>query len=281
VSESNISLTPALSSQWGGLSNHLIASFYEVDRHGDTIKDADGNPVNIIVRAPLTDGDLDISLNWQGAFEEMSGNKASTIFAMLQAGAIQPVIDAFQPDVVGKAVASVAGDQAGNAVSDGIAYAQQQSGKFLKQFEGRTGITKLNSNQVFSGMPPIKFQVTALFRAWSDPISEVEAPVNQLITWALPKQLADDSLVTERIKAVMQNRTVENAINALLPSKSPCLIVMKYKGRTYAPLVIEAVRLPLSSSIDSNGHFIERLVTITICSLAAWDRDDWAKSTNY
>ena len=54
---------------------------------------------------------------------------------------------------------------------------QQKSNDLLKQFEGRTGITKLNSTQVFTGMPPVKIQVTALLRAWRDSASEVEAPL--------------------------------------------------------------------------------------------------------
>ena len=69
---------------------------------------------------------------------------------------------------------------------------------FLAQFEGRTGITKLNSTQVFNGMPPVKIQVTALFRAWRDSMKEVEAPFNKLMEWALPIELSKDGSVLAR-----------------------------------------------------------------------------------
>lgn len=269
-------LTSELSSSWDGLSNHLIAAFYEVDRQGRPLKDQDGNPVNVVVRAPLTESNLDASLNWQSAFESMSPEtKAPMLFAMLQSGAIQPVIDSLNATQAGKLVSKFAGTEAGNAVSGNIASAQQRSGDFLKQFEGRTGITKLNSTQIFSGMPPVKIQVTALFRAWRDPVSEVETPVNQLMTWALPEKLANDSLIANTVKSVQDGSSL---INALLPSQSPHLIAMRYKNLTLGPMVIEAIGYPLSSPIDSRGHFTELLIPMTLCSLTAWDREDWAKT---
>ncbi len=141
--------TNPLTSLWDGLSPHLIASFWEVKRDGSS-KDGywsqvDGSP---IVRAPLSDANLEMLLNWQSPFENAGPeSKAPGIFAMLQSGTLQPVIDALNPFKSDK----------------------QTSGKFeagagtLKQFEGRTGITKLNSTQVFNGMSPVKITVTALF----------------------------------------------------------------------------------------------------------------------
>ncbi len=38
----------------------------------------------------------------------------------------------------------------------------------------------------------MKIQVVALFRAWSDPATEVEAPVKKLLEWALPQELAQE-----------------------------------------------------------------------------------------
>ncbi len=274
----NVGFEQDLTSLWDGLSNHLIASFYEVDRLGEKVKDKEGNPINVVVRAPLTESNLDASLNWQSAFESMSPeSKAPMLFAMLQSGALQPVIDSLNAQSSGKFVGNIAGDKTGNAVSSGISSAQQKSADFLKQFEGRTGITKLNSTQIFSGMPPIKIQVTALFRAWRDPVSEVRKPVDQLMAWAFPEKLANDSLVANFLKAAQGEI---NPIDALLPSKSPKLIAMRYKNRTYKPFVIEAIGLPLSSPVDSNGEFVELLIPMTLCSLTAWDRDDWTNTRN-
>lgn len=241
-----------LSSDWTGLSPHLIASFYQVDKDGNPVKDSP------IVKAPLTESNLDVSLGWQSPFEQMSPeSKAPTLFAMLQSGALEPFVNAIS-----------SGKGAGTA--------QQKGSEFIKQFEGRTGITKLNSVQVFSGMPPIKIQVTALFRAWLNPAVEVEEPINQLMKWALPQELSENSTLFSRAVEAFKNGD-GNALDVLLPSKSPIYIGIFYKNRNYAPMVIESIGLPLNSPINANGEFVEIAVPMTICSLSAIDREDWVK----
>jgi len=132
----------------------------------------------------------------------------------------------------------------------------------------------LNSVQVFAGMPPCKFSVTALFRAWKDPVKEVEEPFNQLMEWALPVELARDSTLLSN--AISAAKGSKDWIDAVLPSKSPTLIAMLYKGRTFSPLVIESISEPLSSPIDRNGKFTELMVPMTLATLTALDRKDWA-----
>ncbi|MFI3187760.1 MAG: hypothetical protein QX198_17430 [Methylococcaceae bacterium] len=234
-----------LSSLWDGLSPHLIASFYEVDRDGKRTN------TELTVKAPLSESNLEVTLNWQSPFEQAGAeSKAPTLFAMLQSGTIQPVIDLLQ----GKPT-------------------PQQTNTFLKQFEGRAGITKLNSVQVFSGMPPVKFQVTAVFRAWKNPTTEVENPFDQLMAWALPVSLARDStLLTGLIEAAKGSK---DWIDGVLPSTAPTLIALNYKGRTYSPLVIEAISQPLNSPIDADGRFVELSVPMTLATLTALDRQDW------
>lgn len=241
-----------LSSLWDGLSPHLIASFYEVDKDGKRIEGADN-----VVKAPLLDGaNLSISLNWQSPFESAGPeSKAPTLFAMLQSGALQPVVNAV---LSGK----------------GQENAQQKSTDFLKQFEGRTGITKLNSTQIFSGMPPVKFSITLLFRAWLDPASEVQRPFNQLMQWALPVQLSKDGSILANIAKYAQGDA--SGLDALLPSKAPTMIAMQYKGDLFAPLVIESIEHPISSPVDSNGDYVELAVPVTLATLTAIDRSDWA-----
>ena len=145
-----------------------------------------------------------------------SESGAPTLLAMLQAGAIQPIIDALWKN-----------DGSGSLGAE----AQQRSNEFIKQFEGRTGITKLNSTQVFNGMPPVKFQVTALFRAWRDPYAEVEAPFNKLMEWSLPVKLSPDGSVLARSAQAVQGES--GFIDALVPSIAPTTVAMKYKGRNY------------------------------------------------
>jgi len=50
---------------------------------------------------------------------------------------------------------------------------------------------------------------------------------------------------------------------------------MKYKGRTYSPLVIESIGMPMNSPVDSNGRYVEMIVPMTLCTLTAMDRKDW------
>jgi len=248
-----------LSSLWDGLSPHLIASFYEVakDKDGNWARTEKTDPKTVL--APLTEASMEIALNWQSPFEQAGPeSKAPALMAMLQSGALQPIVDALT----------------GKSKEGGV---QQKSNEFLSQFEGRTGITKLNSTQVFTGMPPVKIQVTALFRAWRDPAKEVEAPFNKLMEWALPIELSKDGSVLARAAETAKGEM--GYIEALMPSRSPTRIAMKYKGRLYSPLVIESIGQPMNSPIDSNGRYVELAIPMTLCTLTALDRTDWSKSS--
>lgn len=259
----------SLSSKWDGLSEHLLAKFYEVtkqEKDGSWMKVNDGP----VVVAALTDSNLEATLNWQSQFEH-SGPESSmpTLMAMLQSGAIQPVIDA-----AGK-FGDVAAESFGvKGVKSAIAELTAKGKAAAATLEGRTGITRLNSMQVFSGMPPIKIQVTALFRAWSDPAAEVEAPVNQLMSWALPEKLSELGPLLSRAADYVAGKNM-TAADVLAPSIAPAKIAMLYKGRTYMPLVIESIGVPINSPVTSEGKFAELLLPMTLCTLTAWDRGDW------
>ncbi len=245
-----------LSSVWEGLNPHLLCYFFECDKEGNQSGDT-------MVKAPLTESNIDMALNWQSPFEQ-SGAEAMkpSMFAMLQSGELAGTIDAatnLASGVIGK---------------DKAAAVQQKSKDFISQFEGRTGITRLNSIQTFASMPPVKIQVTALFRAWMDAQSEVEEPVDQLVKWALPIELARDGALANSMKAVSGDMKLSEA---LLPSKAPCLIGITYKNRTYAPLVIENIGIPIGSPITSMGNYIEMSVPMTLCTLTALDRNDYLK----
>ena len=86
----------ALTSLWDGLSPHLIATFYEVAKIGDggswgRITDKT-DP--IAVMAPLIEANMEIALNWQSPFEQSGPeSKAPALMAMLQSGALQPIVD--------------------------------------------------------------------------------------------------------------------------------------------------------------------------------------------
>lgn len=252
-----------LSSDWTGLSPHLIAKFYPVRAQGygeNRVYYPDGD---IEVHAPLVEPNLEVTLNWQSPFENMSPDQARpALAAMLQSGAIQPFLHALMGDTDedGKPPDL---EKAGGILA--------KSSELAKRFEGRTGITKLNSTQVFSGMPPAKITLQLLFRAWRDPAEEVEAPFQQLMRWALPKQLSVDGAITTFAKG---ERTPEKI---LMPSEAPRLMAMEYKRRRFMPMVIESISEPLGSPIDSSGTYTELLVNLTLASLTAIDGDDYQR----
>ena len=250
---------PVLSSKWDGLSPHLLAHFFEVDNdNGAWKRTSKTDPATVV--APLTEASMEASLNWQSPFEQSGPeSKAPALMAMLQSGALQPIVN----QVFGSS----------KDATDASA-AQQKSGDFLKQFEGRTGITLLNSTQVFNGMQPVKFQVVAVFRAWSDPVKEVEEPVAKLMEWALPVELSKDGSVLARAAQAVKGDM--GYLEALMPSRAPIRIAMKFKGRTYFPLVIESIGQPLNAPVDRNGRFVEQLIPMTLCTLTALDRGIWA-----
>lgn len=248
-----------LSSDWSGLSPHLIAKFYPVRYEGygeNRVYIPDGE---IEVHAPLVEPNLDITLNWQSPFENMSPDQSRpALTAMLQSGAIQPLLHALMSDEDGKEPDMGAINSTLNKASE-----------LAKRFEGRTGITKLNSTQVFSGMPPVKITMQLLFRAWKDPQAEVEAPFQQLMKWALPKKLSADGTITTFAKG---QDPVEKV---LMPSLAPTLMAMEYKRRRFKPLVIESISEPLNSPIDSTSTYTELLVNMTMATLTAIDGHDY------
>lgn len=250
-------LTRIFSSKWDGLNPNLIAEFFEVERvekPGGILgyQPADDSD---IVRAPLIDADLSASISWTSPFETTSSQQAlPTMKAMLESGVLAPML------------------QNMGSGSGFIGKKLQQAADIAQKFEGRTGITKLNSMQVLSGMPPVKFSVTALFSAWIDPLTEVEDCFDRLMTWALPAHLEEDGSVLSRTIRKAQGDEVE----VFLPSKAPSLIGMHYKGCTYLPLVIESISKALDSPIDFYGRHVSLAVPMTLCTLSAIDRSDWA-----
>lgn len=266
---SQISVGNSTTSNWDGLSPHLIASIFEVEPYeigeGDR-KTRKWRRVlgGRVVKAPFTEANLSLTPGWQSPFEGAnSENVAPSLAAMLQSGQIQNVMDVFTNKLTSKDF-------------------EGKSHEYLRQFEGRTGLTKLNSVQTFSKMEPTDISGTLLFRAWNDGLQEVEIPLEQLMLWAVPVNLCDDSalvnLVNQAKSAVSNKEDKQGQVNAqvaaLLPSEAPIKVGLTYKGRTYMPFVIESLEVPLTSPVNSSGHMIYASVNIRLCSLSAWDRRD-------
>lgn len=266
---SQISVGNSTTSNWDGLSPHLIASIFEVepyeigegDRKTRKWRRVLGGPV---VKAPFTEATLTLTPGWQSPFEGAnSENVAPNLAAMLQSGQIQNVMDVFTNKLTSKDF-------------------EGKSHEYLRQFEGRTGLTKLNSVQTFSKMEPADITGTLLFRAWNDGLEEVEIPIEQLKLWAVPVNLCDDSalvnLVNQAKSAVSNKEDKQGQVNAqvaaLLPSEAPIKVGLTYKGLTYMPFVLELLEIPLSSPVNPTGHMIYASLPIRLCSLSAWDRRD-------
>ncbi len=232
-----------MSSKWDGLSEHLIAQFYEVDRTGKRVD------FDTTVRAPLSESNFEITLNWHSPFENSANIESATLQQLLQSGALQPL-------------AKKIDNTLGTSVS-----------KLAAGIQGRTSVTKLNSTQIFTGEQPAKFNVTAVFRAWRDPQKEVHAPFNQLMRWALPEKLADDGLIFSRL--------LDDGLssNTPFPSKAPTLIAVKYKDATYYPLVIESITKDTNAPVDAEGRFVSLFVPMQLSTLTALNRRDWANFT--
>jgi len=250
--------------QWLGLNPNLLCHIYPVDYSGTRIAGSE-------VVAPLVDGGtLEASFNWQSPFENAgTESKAPMLAAMLQSGAIQPVLSSLT------AAASGTGTAAGNAVASGIGSLSASA----KEFEGKTGITKLNSTQIFSGMPPIKLSITLVFRAFANARAEVMKPYEQLWRWALPQELARDGAIAGLIKTAtsQDQKDVKDYLHALMPSRAPMLVGIQYKKRILAPMVIESISEPLDSPITETGDYARLLIPITISTLSALDKNDWVK----
>lgn len=248
---------PALSSDWGGLSKHLLATFFAVKKVvADDKKTIRWERVmeQPEVIAPITDSNIQITLNWQSPFENMGPDQQfSTLSAMLQAGGFTSLLSQIQALVP--------------QFMQGAADSARDSAASL---EGRSNLTKLNSSQVFNGMPPMQIPVTAHFRAFKNAKTEVTAPMNKLMEWALPQKIAADGIVN----TALQGRP------ELFPSIVPQIIGMKFAGMILAPLVIETMPYPLEGPRDSTGHLTHASLQMQIASLTAIDKDDWASYGN-
>jgi hypothetical protein len=253
---------PALSSKWTGLSKHLLAEIYPVKPDGSP--DPDGGPSVI---APPTDGMLEATANWSSPFENSgTETKAPAIMAMLQSGVLQSYSQ------------SLAKVQGAGPVTNALAELARSAAISVtdasRAAQSRTGMTKLNSTQIFSGAPPVRMPMTLHFRAFRDPGREVRAPVDQLWAWFLAKMLATDGALVSAAKSVSSGQF----LTALLPSEAPQMVGLRFGGFTFAPLVIESISQPITVPRTSKGGEIYTAVNIVLATLTALDAGDWRRA---
>lgn len=246
-----------LGSNWGNLSPHLLARIFVCNSKGvPDIQELQG------VYGAMEEGSFEATFNWQSPFENMGPEtKAPALTAMLQSGALVPVLNALQ-----------AVNPSPNGTVGGVLDASADKLKAaVRELEGRTGMTKLNSRQVFTGMPPVRMNFSLVLRAIADAAKEVEAPLQRLMEWVFPQELAEEGILSEVLQTT---RDVDSFIKALFPSYAPKLLGMTYAGRTAAPMVIESISYPLSAPKDSRGNYTELTVQVSMATLTALDRPD-------
>jgi hypothetical protein len=250
-----------LGSDWGNLSQVLMARIFVCDAKGvaDTLEFAG-------VYGPLVEGgSINITQNWQSPFENSGPEtKAPTLTGMLQTGGLVPVLNALQ---------AISPFKEG-AIADTLDAGSDKLKSVMLDLQGRTGVTKLNSRQVFAGMPPVKFTFGIRFRAITSALTEVEAPLARLLEWVFPQELAEDGILSEVLQTT---KDVDSFIKALFPSKAPKLLALTHGGRTYPPAVIESIDYPLDAPRDAQGNYIDLTVQISMSTLTALDRPDIRK----
>lgn len=249
-----------LTSDWTGLSPHLIATFYPVRQvEGSANVVWERVPGSTEVQAPISDGTLEQTANWTSPFENQQADaKLSTFSAMLQSGGFESALNAlanlFPKD-----------SKAAGAIGS--------LNKSLEGLKGKTAITKLNSVQIFTGMPPMKINVTAHFRALSSAISEVREPLNQLMAWVLPKKLSESGIVSKALGGAQ-----DGVAKTLYSSDAPTIIAMRYADMLFMPIVIESMSHPLTGPRNIVGTMISAQTTLSLSTLSALDRQDWVNT---
>ena len=247
------STTNAPSSNYGSLNPNLIANFTQCDKDGAPI---DGGAS---FKAAVKEGSVEQSFNWASPFENMSAeSEKMSLMGLAQTGGIADLSSEEKNS-----------DNKFQAFSDAV--------------EGRSGITKLNSTQVYSGHSPLKVSMTLIFRAWQDPQSEVAEPYQALLKMAYPAELAETALhsASDAVKNSDDSDSMSDVAKnvgyaTFFPSLAPKYVKLSYKGETYPPMVIESISKPLDAPYSPMGDiFLE--VQVSLQSLRSMDFADISK----
>lgn len=190
-------------------------------------------------------GELAVESQYSTPFEQSNPeHKLPTLMGMLQTGDWVNTLDSAMSNVFG---IELSGDKK----------------EALNKLEGRSNLTKTNSTQVFVSSAPITIPVTLYFGAWESAKVEVEDQIRLLQQWALPKSLAEGSIVAEFTK--------DASLESLFPSEVPPYVALYYGGKRYLPLLIQSVSAPLVVPMDESGNRMQLEVQVNFVSRTAWD----------
>lgn len=241
------------------LNSGLLCEIFECDEQGNFIG-------NVLVKAFISEPlNLNVTQNWSSPFENTGAEtKAPALTALLQSGQAQAMvaaIDALVPESFKQAIP--------NPLKKIIDNGQKGLDDALTTLKGRTSMTKVNSRQIYASMPPVKMTLPLYFRAWGEPVIEVESPINQIMEWHLSKKIADKSV----LQGIVEAKDI--SLEGLFPSLIPSFIGIRYANRSYSPFIITSVDEPLNVQRDSDLNRIYCDLSVSIESLTALDRDDF------
>ncbi|NDY89694.1 hypothetical protein [Ideonella livida] len=230
----------------------MLARIMQVDPRGYPISGGDA------VVAPITGATLELTANWQSPFEHQGPeSKVPSLAAMAQSGTAGTLLSTFFGE-----------DKEGTFMQRIAAEVNESA----QQLVGSTGMTKLNATQLFAGSHPAKLNVSLHFRAYSDPESEVQQPVDRLVRWHLAQQLALKGNLASAVDAIKRG---EGFIKAFFPSQAPSFVSLHYRGWYASPMVIETVSHPLDGPCDSKGRPVGVVVQVGLATLTSLDAGDW------
>jgi hypothetical protein len=241
------------------LNSSLLAQIFPVKlqfRDGKRLFISDD--VAPTVQFPITDASIEQSVNWHSPFENQSPDAAlGSIAAIAQSGGGLAILNALEKQVTGI--------RGADSFESRMA---RETVRTADSLVGKSGITKLNSTQTLAGVPPMKLTMTCHFRALKNARSEVQAPIDQLMQWLLPEELAADGAIVNLLNG-------EGLSRSLFPSKTPTLVAFGYSGRRWSPMVIESISMPMTVPRTKDGDPVHSTVSMQIASLSAIDRAGW------
>jgi hypothetical protein len=261
-----------LSSKWDGLNLSLFAFLQEAGFDGKKINDTKNAT---IVAAPFTEGQIESKQNWTSYYEQkgVEGMRPALAYGA-QSGLFLDLAKSLRDskDVESLNKLNGSGSIAGK-------YATAGAIDILKKAEGRHGMTKVNSRQIYSGSTPVTIPLTLKFRAFEDPAKEVEEPIDQLWQWTLPKEIIAGSALSNFLNRKTGGGAVETLVESLLPSRIPSMLWLQLGGgsgaRSFSPMVIESMGHPLKVPRSKDGEMLNVEVQLSLSTLTAMDVLDW------
>ncbi len=160
-----------------------------------------------------------------------------------------------------------------------------QNGEFAKELDsetamqlaGKTLITKAQSTQIWTGLQPQSISLELEFRAFSDPINEVEAPIQELTRMMSP--ILNDNVLDSGKKALEESKSMatskgttqssidkatEGKVLGVVPAK---IAVSLFKKRFNATYRIESMEESVDEvKIDGSGNRVYQRISLSLGS---------------